>query len=60
MFDNPSSWMKIDEPFFAIGSGSTTALGAMHAGATTAQAIKAATKVDPFTGMGVKTLKLGD
>lgn len=57
-FDNPSSWLKIDGPFYSIGSGSPSALGAMHAGATTVQAIKAASKVDPYTGLGVKTLKL--
>lgn len=57
-FDTPGQWMNIDEKFFALGSGSTTALGAMHAGATTLQAVKAAGKVDPYTGLGYKTLKL--
>lgn len=57
-FDYPAQWMQVDEPFFSIGSGSPTALGAMYAGADTRDAIKAAAKVDPFTGLGYKTLKL--
>lgn len=57
MFDNPSTWMQVKENHWAVGSGSLTALGAMHAGASTKDAIKAAMKVDPFTGGGVKTVK---
>lgn len=57
MFDNPRTWMEVKEPHWAMGSGNLTALGAMHAGASTKDAIKAAMKVDPFTGGGVKTVK---
>lgn len=57
MFDNPSTWMAVKEPHWAVGSGSLTALGAMHAGGDTRAAIQAATKVDPFTGGGVRTVK---
>lgn len=57
-FDTPGSWMRVDAPFFSIGSGSVYALGAMHAGAAPAEAVKVSAKVDLFTGMGVKTLKL--
>lgn len=53
-FDNPGKWIAVDAPFAAMGSGANTALGAMHMGATPKEAILAATKVDPFTGMGVK------
>lgn len=58
LFDNPSSWMKVDDGFHAIGSGQTAALGAMHSGASPLDAVKVAAKVDPFTGAGYKSLKL--
>lgn len=57
MFDNPSTWMAVKEPHWSVGSGCHVALGAMHAGADTATAIRAATKVDPFTGGGVRTVR---
>jgi hypothetical protein len=57
MFDSPATWMAVKEPHWAVGSGSLTALGAMHAGAGTRDAIKASMKVDPFTGGGVTTVK---
>lgn len=52
--NNAGTLMELDEPFQAIGSGAQAALGAMHVGATTAEAVKAAGKVDPMTGLGVK------
>jgi ATP-dependent protease HslVU (ClpYQ) peptidase subunit len=57
-FTNPAKWLAIKDPFFAIGSGALTALGALHAGASPRDAVKAAMKIDPFTGMGTKVLKL--
>lgn len=51
---NPANWVEVDEPFFAIGSGTPTAIGAMVAGADPKGAIEAASKVDIYTGMGVK------
>ena len=56
-FGNTGDWIQIDQPYFSIGSGSLTALGALHAGASPLEAVKAASKVDPFTGMGFRTLK---
>lgn len=44
--------------FFAIGSGSPYALAAMYAGATAAEAVKIAAKIDTSTGLPVKTLKV--
>lgn len=44
--------------FFAIGSGAPYALGALYAGATAAEAVKIAAKIDTNTGLPVKTLKL--
>lgn len=54
IFDDYSKWLAIKEPFAAIGSGAQVALGAMAAGATPKEAIKAATKHDAYTGMGMK------
>lgn len=48
-------WLLIDEPFAAIGTGTPFALGAMELGATPKEAVRAAMKRDPFTGLGVKT-----
>ena len=56
-FDSPSKWLAVEGNFAAIGSGMMTALGALHHGATPKEAVQAAMKVDPFTGMGTKTLK---
>jgi len=58
MFTHPSKWLAVKDPFYAIGSGALTALGALHAGSDPLTAVKAASKVDPFTGMGFKTMKL--
>jgi len=56
-FDSPGKWMAIDSIYASMGSGSLTAMGALAMGATPKQAVQAAMKVDPFTGMGTKTLK---
>lgn len=57
-FTNPGKWLRVQDKYFAIGSGSLTALGALSVGATPKQAVLAASKIDPFTGMGTKVLKL--
>ena len=46
--------IAVNEPYFSIGSGSVAAMGALHAGATLKDTIKAASKIDPNTGMGIK------
>jgi hypothetical protein len=56
IFDQLDKWMLVSEPHASIGSGSMFALGAMEAGGSVKDAIKAATKLDPFTGLGVKVL----
>lgn len=53
----PTKWVRIMDAYFSIGSGSSVALGAMAMGATPKQAVKAAIKVDPFSGQGIKSLK---
>jgi ATP-dependent protease HslVU (ClpYQ) peptidase subunit len=57
-FSHPAKWVRVDAKCAAIGSGAMIALGAMHSGATPKQAIKAASELDPFTGMGIKTFNL--
>lgn len=54
LFNHIAKWIKLDTPFAAIGTGTTAALGAMHAGVTPKEAVKAASNIDPFTGCGIK------
>lgn len=51
------NWTVIDAPA-AVGSGSQFALGALDAGADTAQAIEIAARRDPWTGGQITVLKL--
>ena len=55
-FENPTQWTELVEDYMAIGSGDMVALGALHQGASPEEAIVAASKIDPFTGCGVKSL----
>ena len=55
-FINPTKWILVDEPNYAIGSGMHYALGALKAGATPKEAVKAACKLDPMSGLGVKEI----
>jgi hypothetical protein len=48
----------VNEPFFAIGSGAPFAQTSMLLGWTPKEAIAAATKLDPMTGMGIKEYTL--
>lgn len=50
--DGLSSFIQIDEPFWAIGSGMDFAIGAMKQGATPLEAVKIAAKSDVNTGLG--------
>lgn len=50
--------IRIEEPFYAIGSGHQAALAAMHRGATPAEAVRIAAKYDVNTGGRVRTLRL--
>jgi len=51
--------LSLSKPFFAIGSGTPAALGAMCAGATAERAVSIAALLDPYTGgrIQVKHLK---
>jgi hypothetical protein len=53
-FNSPNDWMLVDQPIYAIGSGSLLAIGAMEAGASAIEAVKIASKYDPSTGMGFR------
>ena len=56
-FDTPSKWIAVHGKYAAIGSGSPAAYGALHMGASPKEAVLAATKVDPYTGMGTRLIK---
>jgi ATP-dependent protease HslVU (ClpYQ) peptidase subunit len=47
-----------DKDFYAIGSGSHFAMGAMSAGKNPTEAVRIATKLDVYSGLPVRTLKL--
>lgn len=53
-FSHPLRLMPIHNKFYAIGSGSNFAMGAMQFGATPYEAVKAACKLDNFTGYKVE------
>jgi ATP-dependent protease HslVU (ClpYQ) peptidase subunit len=54
MFDDYTKWLLMKEPFAAVGSGADYALGAMAAGKSPKEAVQIASKLDAFTGLGVK------
>lgn len=54
VFDDYRIWLAVNQPFMAIGTGAPAAMGAMHQGASPREAVRAASKIDPFTGMGTK------
>lgn len=56
-FVNPTKWILVDEPYYAIGSGMQYALGALGTGHTPEEAVKAASKMDPHSGLGVKVME---
>lgn len=57
-FSNPTDWMLVDQPYYAVGSGMNFAMGALAQGASPYEAIKVASKLDPLTGMGVTKIDL--
>lgn len=58
IYDGSTRPVRVDLPFFACGSGSDIALGAMHMGAAPEQAVKAAIRFDVYTGGKVQTMTL--
>lgn len=59
-FDNYCRAEKIEEAFYAIGTGGNVALGAMHRGATAHEAVEIAKLVDPYTGGDVVKMSLNN
>lgn len=57
LFDS-SPWASgpIRSKFYAIGTGAEYAMGAMAAGASAKEAVKIACKLDPHSGLPVRTL----
>ena len=54
MFDDYTKWLAVNGPYYAVGSGSAYAIGAMSLGASPEEAVRAAMKHDAYTGLGVK------
>ena len=50
--------MKIEEPYYAVGSGFSLALGAMEAGASVEKACEIACKRDAYSGLEIIKLEL--
>ena len=49
---------KVLERFYAVGSGASAALGAMHMGATAREAVAVACKIDPYSGGPIVEMSL--
>jgi hypothetical protein len=45
-------------PFYAVGSGTKAAMGAMHCGKSAIEAVRIACKVDPFSSGRIVSMKL--
>lgn len=52
--------IEIEADFFAIGSGFKAALGAMHAGADAAEAVRIAALLDVDTALPLTIIRLGE
>lgn len=50
--------VKIEDQFYAIGSGAEFAIGAMRAGVSAKRAVEIACTCDPQTGKGVVVMRL--
>lgn len=58
-FSDYRKWITLKgKKYHAIGSGASAALGALTVGASPADAVKAAITIDPYSGQGIKTLKI--
>ena len=53
-----TDWIRLEEPFFAIGTGMHFAVAAMAGGKTPIEACKLASKYDKHTGLGFKEYSL--
>lgn len=58
LFENGPIPFKVEEPFFAIGSGRDIALTALHLGLGAVRAVQIACELNTGCGNGVDTLEL--
>jgi hypothetical protein len=58
--DECGELMKLDQDFYAIGSGAHAALGALYAGASPIEAVEIACKIDPHSEPPIQILRLKD
>ena len=49
---------RVQEEFFAIGSGAKAALAAMHCGKSAIEAVRIAARIDPYTGGRIVSMSL--
>lgn len=57
-FDDYTRWMRVKQPFIAIGSGAQYAMAAMDCGKSPEEAVRIAAKHDAWTGMGIKGYRI--
>jgi 20S proteasome alpha/beta subunit len=58
LFTEGLTWTKIVAPFVALGSGKQFAYGAMQYGASAADAVRVACKLDKHSGLPIQTVRL--
>lgn len=58
VFSSLTKWLVVKDKYASIGSGANVAIGAMEAGSTPKEAVKIASKIDIYTGMGIKGYSL--
>jgi hypothetical protein len=51
---------RVEEKFYAVGSGAKAALGAMHSGASARLACSIACKIDPYSAPPIAWMSLSD
>jgi hypothetical protein len=58
LFFENRTWIRLSVPYLAMGSGKEHAYGALYLGASSKQAVKAATVLDPNSGGKIITLSI--
>lgn len=57
-FDHYTTWLRVEQPFIALGSGAEYAMAAMDCGKSPQEAVRIASKYDAYTGMGIRGYSL--
>lgn len=55
-FSDPHKWYPVENDFYAMGSGSHFAMGALQTGLTAKEAVQVACKLDRNSGFGVSSI----